>query len=373
MKHLALIPLFLLCMACQHPSTPSDLHLLVGTYTDGGESQGIYSGLFNEQSGQATLRSSLMVENPSFVRFLPGSSAFCTLSEFHDARAAAHLGSYAPEDGRLRLVSSCLAAPEGPGAEDPCNAWSDGSHIVTANYSGGSLSVFAIGADSTLSLRQFISYPALRDSTVSHIHCALPTPDSRYLLVTDLGNDCIYRYTIHPGAAPDGEADFLTDHCIAYTGPNGWGPRHFVFSNDGSFMYLINELGGTIVVFRYNDGVLEPIQNEMAEEVPAHGSADIHLSPDGRFLYASHRLQHDGISIWQVDSLSGRISKVGYQPTGRHPRNFILTPSGNYLLVACRDDDRIEVYRRHTDTGLLSPTDHDIKLPRPVCLQWLGE
>ena len=106
----------------------------------------------------------------------------------------------------------------------------------------------------------------------------------------------------------------------------------------------------------------------MAEEVPAHGSADIHLSPDGRFLYASHRLQNDGLSIYCVDSISGNLTKQDYQPTAAHPRNFTLTPNGKYLLVASRDNNKIEVYSRNPESGLLTLTPDSICLPKPVCL-----
>ena len=137
-------------------------------------------------------------------------------------------------------------------------------------------------------------------------------------------------------------------------------------------MYLINELGGTIVVLRYVNGYLLPIQSLMAEETPAHGSADIHLSPDGHYLYTSHRLKNDGIAIYKVNKATGLLTKKGYQQTARHPRNFAITPNGKYLLVASRDNNCIEIYRRNRHTGLLENTLQDIILPKPVCIQFVG-
>ena len=105
-----------------------------------------------------------------------------------------------------------------------------------------------------------------------------------------------------------------------------------------------------------------------ADDSHARGSADIHLTPDGRFLYASNRLQGDGIAIFSVDKESGMLTRAGYQATARHPRNFAITPNGRFLLCACRDADTIQVFAIDPDTGMLSDTSHDIHVPHPVCI-----
>ena len=110
---------------------------------------------------------------------------------------------------------------------------------------------------------------------------------------------------------------------------------------------------------------LSLLQTIEADSVHAHGSADIHLSPDEKFLYVSNRLEADGVVVFKVNN-GGQLQRVGYQPTGKHPRNFMITPSGNHLLVACRDDNNIEIYKRDAATGLLSATGKSIKLPSPV-------
>jgi 6-phosphogluconolactonase len=109
----------------------------------------------------------------------------------------------------------------------------------------------------------------------------------------------------------------------------------------------------------------------MADEGGGHGSADIHISPDGKFLYASHRLKKDGISIFKINSENGKLTKAGYQQTGIHPRNFNITPNGKYILVACRDSNRIEIYYRNGKTGMLTYTNKMIALSKPVCIQFL--
>lgn len=130
---------------------------------------------------------------------------------------------------------------------------------------------------------------------------------------------------------------------------------------------MLTEISGEIMVFDTSDGQLSPVQTVTADTLGAQGSADIHLSPDGRFLYASNRLQGDGLAIFSVDSVSGELTRVGYQSTGAHPRNFAISPNGKYLLVACRDTDAIEIYRRNIDNGLLTFEDV-VAMPKPTCL-----
>ena len=105
--------------------------------------------------------------------------------------------------------------------------------------------------------------------------------------------------------------------------------------------------------------------------VGAKGSGDIHISPDGKFLYASNRLKADGLAIFSIHPENGMLTKVGYQLTGIHPRNFIITPNGKYLLVACRDSNVIQIYERDTDTGLLTDIRKDIKVDKPVCMKFV--
>lgn len=350
-------------------SKTEKLRLLVGTYTENSKSQGIYLLHFNQATGEARIVTDTKVGNPSFLTYDKTRGYVYSVSEFSSGTASANATKFDGFTDTFGQTSKTLASPHGYAAEDPCNIWTNGHFAVTSNYTGGSLSTFAIQDNGrTLKLQQMIRFNSLSENAKSHIHCARPTPDGRFLLVTDLGNDCIYRFTINPKAAENDSLPFLTNQRIVYNGPQGWGPRHFVFSDDGQMMYLINELGGTIVVFRYIGGYLLPVQHVMAEEVPAHGSADIHLSPDGRFLYASHRLQNDGLSIYRVNGATGLIKKVGYQHTGKHPRNFVISPNGRYILVACRDNNCIEIYRRNKRTGLLESTGNTVVLPKPVCL-----
>ena len=94
------------------------------------------------------------------------------------------------------------------------------------------------------------------------------------------------------------------------------------------------------------------------------------ISPDGRFLYASLRLKDEGVAIFEVAE-DGTLTYIDRQPTGKHPRNFNLTPDGKFVLVACRDDNSIEIYSRDRNTGLLKDTGKRIAVPKPVFVGWM--
>ena len=182
----------------------------------------------------------------------------------------------------------------------------------------------------------------------------------------------IHKFNINPNANADNKEKFLTKGTPeAFKVAPGSGPRHLIFNSDGKFAYLINEIGGTVIAFRYADGMLDEIQTVAADTVNAQGSGDIHLSPDGKYLYASNRLKADGVAIFKVDETNGTLTKVGYQLTGIHPRNFIITPNGKYLLVACRDTNVIQIFERDQATGLLTDIKKDIKVDKPVCLKFV--
>lgn len=156
----------------------------------------------------------------------------------------------------------------------------------------------------------------------------------------------------------------------AYKLTPGDGPQHMTFSPDSKYAYLINELSGSVIAFKYSGARLDEFQTIQADTVGARGSADIHTSPDGKFLYASNRLQADGVAIFSINPADGTLTKVCYQPTGGHPRNFVITPNGKYLLVASRDANRVEVYERNPETGLLTDIQKNIEVDKPVCLKF---
>ena len=349
-----------------------NLMMYIGTYTEGGNSKGIYTYHFNQENGIFELLSSATAANPSFVTLSPDGKHLYAVSEYNDGRQGAY--SFDVSEDKVQL-SNPVFLPTAPkkvlprAGADPCHIVSDSKYVITANYTGGDISVFSLDAAGRLQTEvQHISFVEALHGSASHIHCIIPTPEKRYVLVTNLGKNCVYRFRYKARKASKGVkvlSDMKVAYCISDTIQ---GPRHLTFSKDGRFAYLINELGGECVVLSYRKGKLKEVQRIMADEGGGRGSADIHISPDGRFLYTSHRLKKDGIAIFAIDPEKGTLSKIGYQLTGIHPRNFGITPNGKYLLVACRDDNKIQVFERNEATGELTETAQAIEVDRPTCI-----
>ena len=346
------------------------LIMYIGTYTEESNSNGIYTYHFNQEYGTFELLSSATAANPSFVTLSPDGKRLYAVSEYNDGRQGAY--SFDVSEDKVQL-SNPIFLPTAPkeslprAGADPCHIVTDGKYVITANYTGGDISVFSLDAEGKLKAEtQHIAFVGKTPKRVAHIHCIIPTPDKKYILATDLGNDRVYRF--HYNNKTHKNSEVLTAQRVAYEVSDGQGPRHLTFSKDGRFAYLINELGGECVVLSYRKGKLKEVQRIMADEGGGRGSADIHISPDGRFLYTSHRLKKDGIAIFAIDPEKGTLTKVGYQLTGIHPRNFAITPNGKYLLVACRDDNKIQVFERNEATGELTETAQAIEVDKPTCI-----
>lgn len=352
-------------------TTNQELTMLVGTYT-AGDSKGIYSFRFDEETGTSIALSAVEVENPSYLVPSADGKFVYAVSEFNNEQAAANAFAFDKEKGTFKFLNS-----QKTNGEDPCYIITNGKNVVTANYSGGSISVFPIAKDgSLLPASDVIKFEGSgtdkERQEKSHLHCVRITPDGKYLLADNLGTDRIHKFTINPDANAENKESFLKEGSpTAFTVEAGSGPRHLTFAPNDNYAYLINELSGTVITFEYKDGNLKEIQTIAADTVGAKGSADIHISPDGKFLYASNRLKADGIAIFRINPDNGMLTKAGYQLTGIHPRNFIITPNGKYLLVACRDDNVILVYKRNADTGLLTDIHKDIKVDKPVCVKFI--
>ncbi len=336
------------------------INMIVGTYTGNG-SKGIYTYSLDLQNATTRLLDSLATANPSFAALSPDRTVIYSVDESDKPTDSAVAISYDPETGKTKQINR-----QPTNGNAPCHISTNGKIAITANYGGGSLSVFPINSDGSLApMSQLLKFkltgpaPDKARQNAAHLHCAVFSPDGTSLFATDLGNDKIYRFAI--------TADTLRQTAV-YDLPAGSGPRHLTFSNDGRFAYLITELSGEVMAFSAKDNQLSHIQTIACDKAGGRGSADIRISPDGRFLYASNRIKNDGIAIFRIDNETGRLTEAGYQTTGTHPRNFAITPDGNLLLCACRDSNAIKVYRIDKESGLLSDTGNDISVPSPVCV-----
>jgi 6-phosphogluconolactonase (cycloisomerase 2 family) len=347
------------------------IYLLVGTYTAVG-GNGLYAYRFDEERGTVEYVSAVQVDNPSYLAVMEkGRKIFVyAVSENDDADDCLNLFTFDRATETFTYIRS-----EKTEGRAPCYVvTSADEHLaLTANYGGGSISVFPLAEDGTLcKLSQLIRFEGKGSvagrQDAPHLHCVDFSPDGCYLFATDLGTDKLYRFTVE--RTPD-STYIREDSRQEYHTADGAGPRHFTFHPSGKFMYVVNELGGTVTTYAYEDGALRELETLTCDSLHVGGSADIHLSPDDRFLYASNRLQGDGLACFAIDGQTGSLRPIGYQRTVRHPRNFAFTPNGRFLLVAGRDDDRIQIFRVDPADGTLHPTGGDMTVSRPVCLKFV--
>lgn len=336
------------------------LTMLIGTYTYDA-SHGIYSFRFNQETGEYKALHYADVENPSFLAISNDNARVYSITEKGDI-SKINVHRLNIDTGLLTPISSVTAKA------DPCHIMilPDGG-ICASNYTDGSISLYRLDSHGAITNDQkHIKFfapvgPNARRQKGVHIHFSIVSPDGKYLYSNDLGTDRIHGICLTNDYAK------LPDTILH----PGYGPRHSVLSSDGRHLYLINELSGHIVAYQYNErnGFLHEIQDIAADEADAHGSADICLSNDNRFLYASHRLINDGVSIFSVTA-DGTLKKMGYHHTGKHPRGFVISPNDKYMLVACRDDNTIQILKRDVVTGMLTDTGKRISVPRPVCIRF---
>lgn len=349
-------------------------YLFIGTYTNKG-SKGIYVYKFNSGTGKAEWVSNTdSIVNPSFLTIANGNRHVYAVTETATNNRGSVCAFYFDSTtGSLQFINKQTS-----GGANPCYITTDknNQYAIVANYTGGSIAVLPINEDGSLRpYSQLIQHQGTSKNKERqekpHVHSTVFSPDQRFLFAPDLGTDKVTIYTFTPGS---GTPLYPANPAYVISAP-GNGPRHFTFHPNHKFAYLIEEMSGTVVIYKYNNGKLNFIQRIATHPKDFKGpigSADIHLSPDGKFLYASNRGDENNIAIFAVNVATGKLTPKGYQSTlGTKPRNFTIDPTGQFLLVANQDTDNIVVFKRNKQTGMLKETGEQIKVPTPVCLQFM--
>ena len=250
---------------------------------------------------------------------------------------------------------------------------SSGKYLVNSNYTDPSLSVFRINSDGSLNpYNQLITF---KDSSIvkgrqetAHIHSSNFSPDNNFLFAQDLGSDKIRSFNFEQK-----NQDTILQNEKYIKAKPGSGPRHFTFHPNGKFGFGIAELSGKITAYNYKNGRLEFIEDYLSyqQNQVIYRAADIHISPDGKFLYTSNRgPEEDSIAIFLINQDNGKLSLVGHESTyGQHPRNFAISPDGNFLLVANQFSNNIVIFRRDLETGKLQKLSKEIIVNSPASLQ----
>lgn len=350
-------------------------YLITGSYTTG-KSEGIYVYLFNSSNGSFKEVSHAKISNPSFIAVSPDERYVYAVQE-----NAANKGrggeiaafSFDKQTGLLTYINE-----QPSGGDHPCYVSVDrtGKWVATGNYSSGSVAILPVQADGSLGKASTIiqhegSGVNKERQSNPHVHCTVFSNDNRFLFVPDLGIDKVMIYSF----------DDLTGKLSTAPQPfarsaDGAGPRHFCFHPSGKFAYLIEEMSGTVVVFDHKNGNLknkQRISSMPPGDTSNAASADIHVSPDGKFLYASNRADANSIAIFTISQKTGKLVLAAHQSTlGKTPRNFNFDPSGNFLLVGNQHSDEIVIFKMDKETGLLTDTQKRIQAGKPVCIKWIG-
>jgi 6-phosphogluconolactonase len=348
------------------------LLVYVGTFTNTG-SHGIYAVTFDPANGSVSpARLAIRTPDPEFLVESRDHRHLYAVNEHQDQVSAFRIAS---PSGQLTFEGSRPTGGIGPAhvALDPT-----GQMLVIANYGGGSVAAIRLNADGSLGERSALLAPTgppgpdrVRQSQ-SHPHGTTFTADGRWAFVCDLGLDRVLVYRAEP------EHGVLRPSLPAFAAvPPGAGARHSVLSADGKFLYVVNELGGTISVFQWRpeSGVLSLI--ETTSTLPpqfrgANTSAEIQLGADGRFIYASNR-GSDSIAVLARNAADGRLSRLEVVSCGgRTPRHFTLSPDGLWLLCANQESGSVTVLAVDPASGRLTLTPHRSVVSQPVCLLFAG-
>ena len=342
-------------------------NLLVGTYTNTCDSKGIYVYEFDTSSGSFKLKSnSENVLSPSYLSASANNKFIYAVNE-NGTQSMVSAFNYDSKTGKLKLINanSSLGA-------DPCHLINDDKNVIAANYSGGSIAVFKKNADGSITeAQQLIQHegkgPNAARQEKAHVHMVVFSPDKKFILSNDLGQDKIFIYKYNASA----KHEVLTLKATVDV-KAGSGPRHLTFSKDGKFVYLVQELDGTLTTFSYDKtGSLKQIAETsiLAKGFTGGtGAAAIKISPDGKFLYVTDRVDANNISVYKILK-TGKVELVEQQSTqGKGPRDFAIDPTGKYLLVGHQYTNNIIIFKRDKITGKLKDTGKKIELCSPVGL-----
>jgi len=379
-----------------------DFFVYVGTYTGfkyvhhsktvgvgESHSKGIYVSRFRPSTGElGEAQLAAEVINPSFLAVSPNHRFLYAVSEDplsvgppldHSSYVSAFAIDAAT--GKLHLLNTAPAS-----GTSTCYISMDrtGRYVFMANFGSGSVSVIRVRNDGSLgeltSFIQDVGHSVNQAIQMEpHPHWIGPSPDNRFVVVSDLGTDkvLIFRFDASTGMLSPPEPRSASVY------PGG-GPRHFTFDPAGNFGYQLSEMSGTVDVFAWNpaQGTLTTVQR--AQTVPhdffgSNHSAEIEIHPNGKFLYESNRRTlsetvraPDTIGVFAIDSEKGTLTPVEQSLTGGvMPRNFALDPTGKYLLAANQVSNNIVVYGIDGGTGRLSQTGKEIMVDTPVCLKFV--
>ena len=370
-----------------------EIRLLVGTYTEGpassGKSKGIPVFRFDTTTGEAVhLADNDGIRNPSWLVVSSDAKHVYAVNELNGTGKSGEVSAFNfnASTGRLLFINKVSA-----GGDDPCHLMlEEEQSLLVSNYSSGSLAVISISVESPKRLSEpsqlipVLAGPKPIDRSGSHLHSTQEFPDDAGMLAVDLGWDNMTFIPFNHETEP---------HPTTCVNPLPWkmlrlpkdtGPRHLIFDTKGKYAYLTGELNDSVTVMKNTfstadarnekDFPLTPVQTVTlgASIEPGKGTAAaIHLSDDGKFLYASTRNPKNILVAFAVNPTDGTLREIQTVSSGgKAPREFAIAPGGKFLLVANQQSDAIAVFARDPETGKITDTGRRIEVGSPTDLKW---
>ena len=331
--------------------------IIVGSYTQKGN-----AGIEILETGKGTRLQIISQPQASFQCLSKDTELLYSVSEEVDSKGAVYAYKKMPS-GAFSLLNQTAT-----GGDAPCHVSfrEQSKTVYVANYMGGNISVFQTKDGALLPCAQQIDYHGtgpFPQQTSSHAHMAQVSPDEKHLFVANLGTDKLYIHTI----AVDG---LLDTSPIEIAFKPGTGPRHLVFNKRGDRVYVLGELKGNVNVFSVAGATLTLIQEVVLDMSPGDGpksSADIHLSPNGKWLLASNRITSNSLAVYAVAE-NGKLSFKKEIPVAKLPRNFKFSTNGKSVYVASMGEDKIQVYAFDESTGTMEFHGKEIAIKSPVAV-----
>lgn len=342
--------------------------LFVGTQTTPGTSKGIYTYRWNPEKGELSQQElAAEVDMPTFLALAPGGHHLYACNERPKNGGVTAFAVHGRNLTKLNAVSA-----EGDGTTYVSTDHT-GRAVFCANYNSGSMSSFHV--EPTGALSDAVSHfqyhghgPNADRQEGPHAHRAIPSPDNRYVLVNDLGLDCIHVY--HLDAAT---AKLTPNDPPQWNATPGSGPRALEFHPNGRWAYCVCEMESTVLVLHWNphNGTFTEVQKIHLTPKdytgPTATGCDIRLTHDGRFAYAANR-GYDELYAFSIGA-EGRLNEINNLGSGgATPRHLALDPTERFVLAANQVGDNIVVFPRDRKTGALLASTQSYPISRPQCL-----
>ncbi|MFH7014575.1 lactonase family protein [Flavobacterium sp. FlaQc-52] len=366
------ISIFLITFLLSISLSAQNTYVFLGSYNRDKTAASIMVYQLDTVKGKLTQVASVKnLINPSFLTVSPNGKYVyaCTDSKTPNAGSVSSF-EFNPQNKTLTFLNK-----QSSGGENPVyvSVHKSGKWLINGNYTEGSVSVYPLLENGKIdSIAQNFQY---QDGSVnkerqtrSHIHSTIFSPQYDYLFLPDLGADKIRCYQFD---ATQKQPLTATETPFTKTDPES-GPRHLAFHPNQKFAYCIEEMSGTISAYGYGNGVLQKIQKVNTHPdtlTEGFESSDIHISPDGKFLYATNRGKENNIAIFTIDE-KGLLANIGYQSTlGKHPRIFAIDETGKFLIASNVLTGNVVIFKRNLKTGLLKKTGKEVQLENVSCVQ----